>query len=131
MDNSEIKILLVDDDPVLRNMHEIILKESGYQVDTAENGQQAYDFLNTNTYNMLIADIFMPQITGIDIVLYCQQHFPSLKTILLSGGGKDLTAKHGKSSVTFKSQHVKIDLFLQKPFNTDEMLNLIEGFFQG
>lgn len=130
MENSAIRILLVDDDPILRDMHAIVFRDAGFQVETAENGQQACELLKTNDYELLIADIFMPDVTGIDIVVYCQQHHPALKTILLSGGGKELQAKHGANSINFNAKKIDVDLFLQKPFSTDEMLALVEKLFR-
>ncbi|VAW94747.1 hypothetical protein MNBD_GAMMA23-1169 [hydrothermal vent metagenome] len=130
MDNTEIRILVVDDDDMLRDMHSVILEDEDYQVDSAENGREALDFFATHQYDLLLTDMFMPEMNGIELIIQCQQHYPLTKIIMLSGGGKEIEAKHGAGTIRFKSQEVEIELFLQKPFDLDEMLSLIEKILQ-
>jgi len=63
-----MKILVVDDDPTTRKVLSLYLKAKGYEVVTAENGLDAQEKLGTNTVNLIMSDINMPFMDGIEFV---------------------------------------------------------------
>ncbi len=130
MDNSKINILVVDDDDMLREIHTSIFEDEGYQVDSAENGKQACDLLKTKHYDLLATDMFMPEMNGIELIIQCQQLSPLTKIIMLSGGGKEIEAEHGKNTIRYQSREIQIELFLKKPFDLEEMLSSAEAILQ-
>ncbi len=74
-------ILVVDDNAINRQLAVYLLKRSGYEVHEAESGQQAVDFLKTRTPDVILLDIQLPEIDGIEV----------LKQIRSSDATKDIT----------------------------------------
>jgi len=62
------RILVVDDDPLIRRLNSEVLIYSGYQVDAANEGAAAWDALRVNNYDLLITNNEMPQVTGVDLL---------------------------------------------------------------
>ena len=62
------RILVVDGDPLIRQLHSEVLIYSGYQVDAADDGAAAWDALRANNYDLLITDNDLPQVTGVDLL---------------------------------------------------------------
>ena len=90
-DSSQYSILIVDDDPILRNHLSILLKDKGFNVDSAENGQEALSAIEKQFYSILITDWMMPKLNGIEL---CRK-VRSMKLsgyvfiIILTGHGED------------------------------------------
>ena len=130
MNNSQIRILLAEDESALRDILSSVLEDEEYSFDAAANGKEAWDLMNKNNYDILMTDLYMPEMNGIDLIKKSQQSFPSLKIILFSGGGKGLEAENGKGDIIFCGDKIKIDLFLKKPCSLSEMISSIERLLQ-
>lgn len=130
MDDSPSRILVAEDEDSLREMLVIVFEDEGYHVDAAANGKDAWDLMIANNYDLLATDLYMPQMNGVDLILKCQGFFPKTKTILTSGGGKEIEAKHGEGLVKFLEQEIKVDMFLKKPWNLSEMLSFVDTLLQ-
>lgn len=130
MTNTQKRILVVDDDEMLREMHTSVFEDEDYLVDSAADGLEALLLLSEQHYDLLATDLFMPELNGIELIIKCQKEYPELKTLLLSGGGKDLEAEHGKKLVTYLGQEIEVGLFLKKPFDLEEMLNYVKNLLQ-
>ena len=126
MDNSQKKILVAEDEEMLRDMLVMILEDEDYQVDSASNGEDACKLLQKNSYDVLLTDLFMPKKNGIDLIIKCHEHFPEMKTLLLSGGGKELVAEHGSDKVEFLGEEVNTDMFFKKPYDLAELLSVVD-----
>src|ERR1039457_4684287 len=66
--NLRQRILVVDDDPLIRRLNSEVLIYSGYRVDAADDGASAWDALLVNDYDLLITDNDMPKVTGVDLL---------------------------------------------------------------
>ena len=73
MDNSEKKILVAEDEELLRDIFALVLRDEDYQVDIAANGAEAWDLLNKNHYHLLATDLFMPVMNGFELILKTQK----------------------------------------------------------
>ncbi len=62
------RILLIEDDQMISDMYARVLKKDGYEVDFALNGQTGIDMAKKGSYNLILLDIMMPQVTGIDVL---------------------------------------------------------------
>ncbi len=120
------KILIVDDDKFLREMLVLIFEEEGYQIGAAGSGKEAWEMLNKNDYGLLMTDMYMPQMNGIELIKKCQESFPEMKTVIISGGGREVRAEHGKKYVRIKDQGVEVDVYLKKPCDMDEMFSVVK-----
>lgn len=124
-DSTSKRILVVDDSEGIRLMVASLLRSSGYEVDTAEDGQDCLTKVGTYHPDLVILDIMMPLIHGIDVLKQLKSNAAtsSIGVIMCSGKDykpdKDLTIRFGAYA------------FITKPFSFDELLVTVEGFFSG
>jgi len=74
------KILVVDDEEIVVDLHKRMLEKSGYDVIVAHNGQQALDLVSAETPDLILTDVFMPEINGLDL---CEELKKNEKTNLI------------------------------------------------
>ena len=80
------KILAIDDNQAVLNFLKIlILQKSKYGIEILQDSTQAYDFLKNNSYDVLILDMDMPNVTGLDILKFIGTNNINIKTIVLTG----------------------------------------------
>ena len=65
---TNFRLLLAEDEPDLRNFYAEFLQNQGYKVDLAENGQQALSKLLVTPYDLVLLDIMMPQMSGLEVL---------------------------------------------------------------
>ncbi len=109
------RILVVDDETVVRNLAERILSRAGYKVFTCENGAEAADFYRTAhaSIDAVILDMIMPRLNGIDTLAELRRVNPDVKVVFLSGYAEnigDTLREYGAAG------------FIQKPFQMQELL---------
>jgi two-component system, NtrC family, response regulator PilR len=78
------KILVVDDERSMRELLELVLKRSGYAVHTAENGTSALEQVRQNVYDLMISDVKMPDINGIDLLQMVKEISPETQVIMIT-----------------------------------------------
>src|SRR5580698_3549369 len=109
-----MRVLVAEDDEGLRSVLERGLRESGYTVDTAADGEQAIQYLDTYEYEVAILDWRMPKVSGLDVVHRLRRRGSALPVLML-------TAKDAASDrVTGLNQGA--DDYLVKPFDFAELL---------
>jgi DNA-binding response OmpR family regulator len=79
------RILVVDDDADLRQLNASVLKDSGYEVTTADDGAAALAALDADCYDLLLTDHNMPKLTGVELLNQLHIARKTLPTILVSG----------------------------------------------
>ncbi|MBW2485507.1 MAG: diguanylate cyclase [Deltaproteobacteria bacterium] len=108
-----IKILLVDDDPsILEILYELVTI-FGYGCETAKNGMEALDKLKQDVYHIVLTDMIMPGMSGMDLLIHISSHYPQIKVMVLTGYDRSFT-------YTDVIQAGASD-FISKPFNSDEL----------
>jgi len=83
-----MKILVIDDDHLVRYALSKILLNAGYQVVTASDGRRGMAVLRAEHPDAVITDIIMPEQEGIDTIIQIRRERPSIKIIAISGGGR-------------------------------------------
>lgn len=78
-------ILVVDDEPLMREIFSDILRDSNYQVFTAENGKEALELLKAEAVDLLLTDIIMPEMDGYRLAAKVAELYPHIKVQLMSG----------------------------------------------
>jgi CheY-like chemotaxis protein len=80
------KVLVVDDEPMLREVYEMVLEGSGYEVVTAQNGFEAMDCLETALPDLILLDLLMPGMNGLEFLMKTniKTRFPQVKIIAFS-----------------------------------------------
>lgn len=78
--------MIIDDDPAIRNLFNQMLSRKGFDVVTADNGRIALQKLERSPVELVITDIFMPELDGIEFIAEVNKIKPDLKIIAISGG---------------------------------------------
>ena len=105
------KILLVDDEEGIRKVLSISLSDIGYQVFTAENGEDALKIFRTENPPIVLTDIKMPGMDGIELLRTIKHENPDTEVIMISG--------HGDMDLAIKSLKYQAIDFVTKPINDD------------
>ncbi len=90
-DNMAKRILLIDDEKLVRDTFRLLLKQEGFSVETAINGEDALNKLSNFRYDLVISDINMPMLGGINLYHHVVKTYPYLadKFILITGAIPD------------------------------------------
>ncbi len=115
------KILLVDDEPGLRQAVQEYLQESGFGVTVAGNATDAWGLLQQETPDLIISDIMMPQVDGYAFLkqLRADSRFSNLPVVFLTA--------RGMTSDRILGYQAGCDAYLAKPFDPDELVALVEN----
>ena len=115
-----MKILVIDDDHLVRYALSKILSSNGYEVVTASDGRRGMVVLRIEHPDVVITDIIMPEQEGIDTIIQIQRERPGVKIIAISGGGRI-------RNIDFleMAQSLGADDVLAKPFEVDDLLSCL------
>ncbi|MGB9629645.1 MAG: sigma-54-dependent transcriptional regulator, partial [Thermodesulfobacteriota bacterium] len=117
MDNRP-KILLIDDEPLMRMTIQDALESEGYQVGVAETGQKGLALFSKNSFDILITDLKLPDLDGLQILKEVKMTNPETQVILITAYGSI------DSAVTAMKEGASD--YLTKPFSMDELLLIIQ-----
>ncbi len=113
------RILAIDDDPgVLRYLFVLLMQTGKHEVKTLEDSTKAIQELDRGRYDVLLLDMDMPGVTGLDILQYAREKYPDLETIVLTG----------VEDVQLAVRAMKLGAYdyLSKPVNNDLLLLVLE-----
>ena len=111
------KILLVDDEPSVRISFQMMLKKLGHSVTLAENGVDALQRFNEDPADLIISDLTMPGMNGVQFVTKLRALSPNVPIIVCTGN-----ASYELLALTAKSPPL---LILEKPFDYDQLKDLL------
>lgn len=120
------KILLVDDDEDLSFLIEEALITAGYQVETAANGRLALAKLGDFTPDLILTDLSMPDMDGIELTKAIKSEKPDLPIVAMSAGlaGRETHGPDGDAMIRI-AQKLGADRGISKPFRTSELLEVV------
>lgn len=113
MKNDRKSILVVDDELCIRRILKLFLAKKGFEVDTAENGIEALNMIQSNAYHLIITDLKMPGMTGQEILHYVKSKMKSSVPVL------------GMSGTPWLLGECMFDDFLPKPFALENSMPII------
>ena len=122
MSHEPATILLVDDEELLRAGVQEMLEMSGYSVITATNGHEAMACLKQNAIDLVITDLVMPKMDGVDFVEQLRQIWPDVPVIVVSGSTRNIMQRYGIESI----QVPGADASLSKPFKGVDLMSQIK-----
>ena len=111
------KILLIDDDPLVRRTIERILQKNGYQVHLAADGLEGLRTFRTLQPDLVITDLIMPVKEGLDTIRLLRTWSPEAKIIAISGGGRV-----ANTDLLAEAAVLGASVVIAKPFEPDELL---------
>jgi two-component system response regulator AtoC len=120
--DENVKILVVDDEPYMREIVRQALENAGYRVDEAADGNRALEMIRQYAYDVIITDLRMPGIPGEKILEQALEIFPETIVIIMTGYGNIQTAVSAIRRGAYD--------FVPKPFQLDEMVIRVDKGLQ-
>jgi two-component system, cell cycle response regulator CpdR len=116
-DAARARILLAEDDGAMRTYLERALHNAGFAVDSVDRGTAAVPLLEANTYDLLLSDIVMPEMDGIELAQKCNELSPETKVMFITGF----------AAVTLKASREQPQAkVLSKPFHLKDLVLEVE-----
>jgi two-component system response regulator PilR (NtrC family) len=107
------RILVVDDEPSMRELLDILLRREGHEVFTASNGRKAIEILEREPIDLLISDIKMPDMSGVDVLKAAKMLDPDLIGIMVTA--------YASVENAVEAMHLGAYDYVSKPFNVEEL----------
>jgi two-component system chemotaxis response regulator CheY len=120
------KILVIDDDAIVRKTIVQLLEEAGYVVPFAEDGLRGMMLFRSEEPDLVITDIIMPEQEGIQTITEMRKAKPDAKIIAISGGGRIGNTDFLKIARVLGAMDV-----ISKPFDPDKLLAIVENCLAG
>jgi CheY-like chemotaxis protein len=116
------RILVVDDEEDIRDITRLLLENAAYEVTACEDGASALAALGRQTFDLVIVDMLMPEMDGVEMINEMHRRDPGQKILAMSGGG------HApKESYLQIARMCGVQALLAKPFNQDQLLRAVES----
>jgi DNA-binding NtrC family response regulator len=113
-----IKILVVDDETIMRNLLLKILEQEGYRTTLASSSAEALEKLETEQYELVLSDVKMPESNGFDLLKEIKARWPKTAVIMMTGYGDAYTVK--------EALMLGADEYITKPFKSHEISLIVE-----
>ena len=115
------KILVIDDNQILLETTSEILKLNGYEVFATCNPTELKSLLIDQRFDLLITDIIMPDVEGLEVIIYAKEKYPDLKAIAMTGKGSEESV-----DILDVASGIGADDTLRKPFSSDILLKKVK-----
>jgi len=117
VNNAKVSILIVDDEPSVGDGLRLVLESKGYEVVLAVTGLEGIKQARTRRFGFIVVDLFLPDITGLQVIKDIHEHQPETPIVLVSG--------HGCLQMFTEARRLGVIGALAKPFRPAEILTLI------
>lgn len=118
-----VQILLVEDEVHVANALQVVLREAGYQVAWAATGQRALELLAAQPFDLVVADLYLPDLDGLEVVRQARAQQPPLPVIVITGYSSLATA--------IAALRLGTADYLEKPFTEEEITACIQRVLAG
>jgi DNA-binding NtrC family response regulator len=118
MTKKEVSVLVVDDEEAFRYMLSALLTGTGYTVDTAMDGVSAINAVQNKLYHVVLCDVKMPKVDGVEVLRFVKSNFPGIEVIMLTG----------MSDVKIAVECMRLGAYdyITKPTTSDELLSTFQ-----
>ena len=117
MTDKKKRILVVDDEIDLRDLLAHLLTGAGYEVESASDGEEAISILQKKKLDLALLDIQMPNMNGIQVLKFINQHSPATKAIMLTG--------YADLKYAMEAREYGAKDFISKPYKLEDVLSTI------
>ena len=118
MPKKDFTVLVVDDEESFRYMLSSLMTNAGYNVDTASDGIEAINAVQTRLFDVVLCDVKMPKVDGVETLKFIKSNFPGIEVVMLTGA----------SDVKLAVECMKIGAYdyILKPTTSDDLLTTIQ-----
>ena len=116
------RILIVDDEKNIVGSLQGILLDEGYDVSIAGDGLDALDMIQTDPPDLLLLDIWLPGMDGIEVLKTVKTYHPNIEVLIMSG--------HGTIDTAVKATKLGAFDFIEKPFSMDHLIQSVNSVFK-
>ena len=113
------RVLIVDDEPTVRDLVTHVAKALGYEITVAVNGREGVEHIERSSFDVVVTDIYMPERDGFELIRHLRAVRPAPKIIAVSGGG-EFGFNALRPAVLLGAAHI-----LHKPFDVAELIELL------
>src|SRR4029453_8602188 len=118
VDHKDVRILVVDDEPIMAASLKQNLAEEGYLVDSAARGAEAIELFDQGGHHLAICDLQLPDMDGLEVMRHMKDARPTTEVIVVTGYGSVQKAVEATKAGAF--------YFVEKPFDFEELQPLVE-----
>ncbi len=119
-------ILVVDDDPDVVAFLANTLKLDGHETFIAGNGEKALETLREKPVDVVVTDIFMPEMDGLDEIIAITKDYPNVKIVAISGGGETV-----EIDLLSYAKDLGASKILHKPFSPRQLRDAVKAVLEG
>jgi CheY-like chemotaxis protein len=113
-------VLVVEDDASVADALELLLAPHGYRVARARNGTEALEMYEASRFNVIVTDIFMPEMDGLELIQAIRKKDVHIKIVAMSGDSRILGA-----ALLPVAKHLGATHILEKPFTPHELVSCL------
>lgn len=113
------KVLIVDDEPHMSQSIEMLLSKHGYSTRISSNGQQALKYLSEEAFDLILLDLYMPDMDGFQVMKQINKKYPDVLVIIITG--------HASTESAIAALRGGAYDFLKKPFEYEELLMTVQN----
>lgn len=118
MEKPKVRILVIDDEAIIHESCGRVLKEEGYEVETALSGREALEKLKEKRYDLVLSDIKMPGMSGVETLEKMRKDIPDITVVMFTGYSSVDTARDSMKLGAFD--------YIPKPFTPEELLSVVK-----
>ena len=119
---ADVKILVVDDEENMLSMLKTFFVERGFECFTAVNGLQALEVLEKNPVDIVITDMKMPEMDGMELLSIIKEKYENISAVIMTGFSEEYT--------TTEALNLGADGYITKPFRNKELLLILKRIQQ-
>jgi len=112
-------VLLMEDEMNVAKGLEMVMREEGYEVDLADTGQGALDKFRASEFDLLVADLRLPDMDGMDVVQHVREKRPKTNVVIITG--------YPSVSSAVQAVRMGVSDYLRKPFTEDEFKTAVKS----
>ena len=112
-------ILIIDDEQGIRTVLKDVLEDEGYDVLLAEDGFQGLSLVENNPVDLVVLDVWLPNMGGIDVLKKLKLDFPTIEVVIISG--------HANIDIAVKAVKMGAFDFLEKPLSLEKTITVVRN----
>ncbi|MGD1075640.1 MAG: response regulator [Thermodesulfovibrionales bacterium] len=112
------RILVIDDEEIVRISCQKCLTPEGYEVDVASNGIEGMQMVQTTKYDLVLTDLKMPEMDGMEVIMKAKESQPGTRVIMMTGYS---TVEHAVKAMRLGAYN-----FIEKPFTPDTLITAVK-----